>query len=249
MLTCWKTPKKLLASFSVGLVAISCAQNQKVATETNTNETVVSSTPPFPTKEPERYRAKRTITTVTAAGETTVTENFVARDGKLRRYEFVMVPQRMVLLYLPEGKFLLVPDVKAFVELTNVDQAGTSDSEDESDTSPDRLLHTEPLVTSYQRLGSETVGGRSTQKYRAVVNSPDGTNVSASETVIWVDELLHMPIKSETKSADGKRVTMELSDISLDVDRVLFQVPGGYQKVTSSELSNSLKFSEFQGKP
>jgi len=241
------------ASVSVAfliLVTISCAQNQKVTTETNTGETVVSSTPPFQTKEPERYRATRTITTIDATGETVVTKNSIARDGELRRDEALTGPQRKVYLYLPEGKFLLFPEMKSFVELTNVDQTQASGNNEGSDTSPDRLLHTEPLVTSYQRLGAETINGRSTQKYRAVVNGSGETNVSGSETVIWFDEALHMPLKSETKSGGGKRVTMELSDISLDVDRVLFQVPEGYQKITLSDVSRSgKKLTEFQGKP
>jgi outer membrane lipoprotein-sorting protein len=246
MLTLRKSTKFISVTFLI-LVTVSCAQNQKIPTETNTSETVVSSTPPFQTKEPERYRATRTITTVNASGETVVTKNSIARDGERRRDEVLTGAQRMVYLYLPEGKFLLVPNEKVFVELTNVDKTQVSG---ESETSPDRLLHTEPLETSYQRLGTETINGRSTQKYRAVVNSPGGTNVSASETLIWFDEALHMPIKSETKSGDGKRVTMELSDISLDVDRVVFQVPEGYQKITLSDVSRSeKKSSEFQGKP
>jgi outer membrane lipoprotein-sorting protein len=246
MLTLRKSTKFAPVVFLI-LVTVSCAQNQKTTTETNTSEAVVSSTPPFQTKEPERYRATRTITTVNASGETVVTKNSIARDGERRRDEVLTGAQRTVYLYLPEGKFLLVPNEKVFVELTNVDQTQVSD---ESETSPDRLLHTEPLETSYQRLGAETINGRSTQKYRAVVNSPGGTNVSASETLIWFDEALHMPIKSETKSGDGKRVTMELSDISLDVDRVVFQVPEGYQKITLSDVSRSeKKSSEFQGKP
>lgn len=230
------------------LITVSCAPNQKVTTETTTsNETIVSSTPPFQTKEPERYQATRTITTVNASGETTVTKNSIARDGERRRDESLTGPQRIVYLYLPEGKFLLLPDLKSFVELTNVDQTQLSD---EPDTSPDRLLHTEPLVTSYQRLGPETINGRNTQKYRAVVNSSGETSVSGSETLIWFDEALRMPIKSETKAGDGKRVTMELSEISLDVDRVVFQVPEGYQKITLSELSQmEKKSSAFQGKP
>jgi outer membrane lipoprotein-sorting protein len=249
MLTLRKSTQFASVSFLI-LVTISCAQNQKATTETNTGETVVSSTPPFQTKEPERYRATRTITTVDANGETIVTKNLIAHDGERRRDEPLTEPQRTVYLYLPEGKFLLLPDLRAFVELTNVDQTQASPNDDESDTSPDRLLHTEPLVTSYQRLGPETINGRSTQKYRAVVNSSGDTNVSGSETVIWFDETLHMPIKSETKADGGKRVTMELSDISLDVDRVGFQVPEGYQKITLSDVSKSeKKSSDFRGKP
>jgi hypothetical protein len=43
---------------------------------------------------------------------------------------------------------------------------------------------------------------------------------------------------------------MEMSKISLDVDRVVFQVPEGYQKTTLSDVSKGgKKFGEFQGKP
>ena len=246
------TRRKTLISFSAFLLLAvsSCAPNQKVTTETNANETAVSSTPPFQTKEPERYRATRTITTVTTTGQTTVTKDLIARDGERRRDEPEIAPRRMVFLYVPEGKFILFPDEKVYVELTKLDQAETSSSENESDTSPDRLLHTDPTATSYQRIGTETINGRTTQKYRAVVNSSTDTNVSANETLIWVDETLQIPIKSETKSSDGKRVTTELTDISLDVERALFQVPEGYQKVPLGELDKGWKkFSEFQGKP
>lgn len=231
--------KTLLTSFSVALIAISCAQNQKVVTETTTSETVVSSTPPFQTREPERYRATRTITTVNAAGETVVTKNRVARDGDLRRDETEMGQRRVVYLYLPNGKFLLVPDEKVFVDLTKTDD--TSGIDEESESSPDRLLHTEPIATSYQQIATETVNGRTAQKYRVVVNGSTGTNVSVNETLIWIDEALHMPIKSETTSGDGKRVTMELSEIGLDVDRGVFQIPEGYEKIAMPELLQRLK--------
>lgn len=235
----WTRRKTLLTSFSIALITLSCAQSPRVTTETKPNETVVSSTPPFQTKEPERYRATRTITTMNVAGETIVTKNRVARDGELRRDETEMWQRRVVYLYLPEGKFLLVPDEKVFVDLTKTDD--TSALEEESESSPDRLLHTEPIATSYQQLATETVNGRTAQKYRVVVNSSAGANVSVNETLIWIDETLHMPIKSETTSSDGKRVTMELSDISLDVDRSVFQIPEGYEKIAMTGLLQRLK--------
>lgn len=238
MLTRRKTPKKLLAAFSVAFIAASCTQDQKVATKTTPNETVVSSTPPFQTKEPQRYRATRTITTVTPTGETTVTRNLIARDGELRRDETEMWERRVVYLYRPEGKFLLVPDEEVFVELTKTDDTATSDGE--SETSPDRLLHTDPISTSYQQIATETINGRTAQKYRVVVNSSAGTNVTVTETLIWIDEALHMPIKSETTSGDGKRVTMELSGIELNVDSRVFQIPEGYEKIAMRDLLQRL---------
>ena len=86
--------------------------------------------------------------------------------------------------------------------------------------SPEGLLHAETGNTSYQKLGKEAIAGRNTDKYRVVVNAPSAANVSVSETLIWIDEALKMPVKSETKSPDGTQVSMELSEISLEVDAV-----------------------------
>jgi outer membrane lipoprotein-sorting protein len=101
-------------------------------------------------------------------------------------------------------------------------------------------LHTDTANSSYQKLGTESISGRNTEKYRVVVNSDNAANVSSSETLIWVDEALGMPIRSETKSSDGSRSTMELSDISLEVDKNLFQVPNDYKKITFGEMLNYL---------
>jgi len=244
ILTYRKTSKQLTAVVFLLVIAASCAPNQKVVTETNSNETVISATPPFQTKEPERYRATRTITTVTATGETTITRNTIARDGELRRDETEMWQRRVVYLYLPEGKFLLVPDEKLLVDLTKTDGAEAPGIDDASESSPDRLLHTDPIATTYQQIATETINGRTAQKYRVVVNSSTGTNVSVNETLIWIDDALHMPVKSETTSSDGKRVMMELSEISLDVDRGVFQIPEGYEKIAMRDLLERLKVSE-----
>jgi outer membrane lipoprotein-sorting protein len=221
------------------LLTVSCAQSQKVVPDAP-DGTVVSATPPFQTKEPERYRATRTITTVTAAGETIVTQNRIARAGELRRDETDEAGRRVVYLDLREGKFVVLPNEALFAELVNTDEA-TSASEENSESSPDRLLHTDPIAATYQRLGAETINGRTTQKYRVVVNSSPAANVSVSETVIWIDDALQMPIKSESKSASGARATMELSEIALAVDQSLFRVPEGYEKITFAELRKRLQ--------
>lgn len=227
----------LLAVFL--LLTVSCAQSPKVVPDTQEG-TVISTTPPFQTKEPERYRATRTITTLTAAGETIVTQNRIARDGELRRDESESAGRRVVYLDLREGKFIVLPNEALFAELVNTDEAGI-ESDENSESSPDRLLHTEPIATTYERIGAETINGRNTQKYRVVVNSSPAANVSVSETVIWIDDALQMPIKSETKSANGARSTMELSEIALALDQSLFRVPEGYEKITFAELRKRLK--------
>ncbi len=57
---------------------------------------------------------------------------------------------------------------------------------------------------------------------------------------MWIDEALQMPIRSETKSADGTRVMMEVSEIKLEVEKSLFAIPEGYKKVTFTELRKRL---------
>ena len=156
----------------------------------------------------------------------------MAKDGELHRLEMEFLLKRQIFLDLAEGKLLLLPGEKVYADL-NGPPPGSS-YEDES--SPERLLHTDAGNSSYQKLGTEMISGRKTQKYRVVVNGGNAPNVSSSETLIWVDEALGMPIKSETRSSDGSRSTMELSGISLDVGKDLFQVPNDYKKITFGEL-------------
>jgi outer membrane lipoprotein-sorting protein len=226
-----------LATVSLTLLFVSCVQNQKPA-NTNANATVFSTTPPFETNEPQSYRATRTFTTVNANGQTTTSKSLTARDGEMRREESEENGQRLVYLTLPEGRFLLLPDDKLFSPAPNQD---LNSSDEPSESSPDRLLHTEMVTSGYQKLGSENVGGRNLQKYRVVVNNSAGENVSVGDMLLWFDEALHMPVKTEITSPDGTRVTAEISDVVLNVDKHLFEIPKDYRKMEFIELGERLK--------
>jgi len=141
---------------------------------------------------------------------------------------------------VPEGKFVLLPGEKVYADVTDESQISADPNEEGLQSSPDALLHTDDGSTSYQKLGNEVIAGRNANKYRIVVNSPAPANVSQSETLMWIDEALQMPIKSETKSADGTRVTMEVSEIKLEADKDLFTIPEGYKKLTFNELRKRL---------
>jgi outer membrane lipoprotein-sorting protein len=159
----------------------------------------------------------------------------VARDGESRRNE-----SETVYLDVPEGKFVLLPGKKLYADLTDQSRISADQDEEGLNASPDALLQNDVGSTSYQKLGSEVIAGRKANKYRIVVNSSATANVSQSETVMWIDEALQMPVRSETKSADGTRVTMELSEIRLEVDKNLFTIPGDYKKLAFSELRKRL---------
>lgn len=224
------------------LVVAGCGSSGSSTNQASeSTEIIVSATPPFQTKEPERYRATRTITTVNARGESSTTTTAIARDGNLRRHESETAGVRVAYLNTPEGRFILLLDDNLFAELTNENGGSTNADNQPPELAPERLLHAEQMTTSYQNLGSETIGGRSANKYRVVVNSSPAANVTLTETLIWIDEALRMPIKSETRSQDGTRVTMELSDIAFDVESRLFQIPNDYEKVTFSELRKRLR--------
>lgn len=229
----------VIAVSVVLLVVASCrSQSETITTQPASSDPVVSSTPPFQTKEPERYHALRTITVVSPTGETVVTKTSVARDGESRRQESETGSKTIVYLDVSEGRFVLLPAEKVYADLK--DDEGRIPADDDEETSPERLLHEDPASTSYQRLGAEAVAGRNANKYRIVVNSSRAANVSQSETLMWIDEALQMPVRSETKSSDGTRVTMEVSEIKLEVNSALFRVPQEYQKLSFTEFRNRL---------
>ena len=238
---------------SVGIICVICgwlflsacrSQTETAATDKPLTEVTVSSTPPFQTKEPDRYRATRTVTIVSSNGETVATKTSIARDGDLRRQTLETDGYEMIYLDLAEGRFVLLPAESVYANLADETAHTVPDGED-SDFSPDRLLHSDSSPTSsYQTLGKEVIDGRGANKYRVAVNSSSAGSVSQSETLIWIDEALNMPIKSETTSPDRTRVTMQLSEIALEVDRTLFQIPEGYEKVTFKEIRKRLKKSE-----
>jgi hypothetical protein len=233
--------RRELAVISLVLLTISCRpQNTSVSNENSSTDTIVSATPPFQTKEPDRYRAIRIITTESASGQLVITKSLIARDGEMRRNESQVEGKTIAYLEAPEGRLVLLPEEKIYTEVTS-DSGLPSTEDDETLTrSPEGLLHTETGNTSYQKLGKETYRGRNTDKYRVVVNAASAGNVSVSETLIWIDEALKMPVATETKSADGTRVLTELADISLDVDKSIFQIPKDYRKVTFLEFRKRL---------
>jgi len=220
--------KALYGSIALLFLATCKINNEPVKTATTPSETIVSSTPPFQTKEPDRYRATRTITTTTSAGETEVRRTSITKDGELRRYESLGADDadRRIYLCVPDGYFVLLPRDKIYIDLARKDDTVPT----EEDITPEALLHSDVTSTSYQKIGPDSIGGRNTTKYRIVVNNSTAGNVSVSETLMWVDDALHMPIRSETTSTDGSKVVMELSDLTLEVDKSVFQIPEDYKK-------------------
>jgi hypothetical protein len=218
----------------------------KVAGET-------SSTPPFSTREPERYQArvlfKNSLGEQTAAPPETSAgtsfETFIARDGEKRREEYELSPGLKVYdLSLPSGRFLLLPSRKLYAEIRPGASplfppntpAGAAE-----DFSPDRLINDSGALARYEKLGPEEIGGRATMKYRVRLAGDGAKDAGAGlESLIWIDERLGMPVRSETSQRGGTlsaQAVMELQDIREEVDQSLFELPGDYRKVEPRELA------------
>jgi outer membrane lipoprotein-sorting protein len=210
-----------------------------------------ASTPPFATKEPERYQAIRVITT-SAAGTNgaaePVSRTLIARDGERRREDYEAgAGEKISYLQLPEGSYVLLPDKKLYAELKPEGEGGGSSKASERatsiapDFSPDRLLNEVRPESRYEKLGPETLNGRAVQKYRVTVLGKTGTSRAVTtESIVWVDEQLGMPVRTETTStggaATGAKVVTELRDIKETIDAGLLELPQGYRKVEAREL-------------
>jgi outer membrane lipoprotein-sorting protein len=213
------------------------SQGEPVVNDYASSETIVAATPPFKTKEPDRYRGTRITTVQTSNGEARITKLFIARDGDMRRHESGTGAAQTVYLERPEGRFVLLVAEKVYVDVTATPEISPS----QEDVTPEWIVHSDTGTTSYQKLGMEVVGGRNAEKYRIIVNTPTSGSVIVSETFLWIDEALQMPIRSEMKGSDGVKITTELTDVALDVDNRVFQVPDDYQKITYTEFMNRLR--------
>lgn len=234
------------------LAAASCKRSEGTGNQTaaggNTGGAVeaASLTPPFATKEPERYQATRVMTSssggVEANGGAPGGQTFIARDGDRRREDYeTSAGEKISYLQLPEGSYVLLPAKRLYAELKPEASGATSEPSVPPDFSPDKLLNETRPQSRYEKLGAENVNGRATMKYRVTVLGKTGAGREVTTTsLVWVDESLGMPVKSETTStggaASGARVTMELRDIKETIDAGVFELPPDYRKVEAREL-------------
>src|SRR5258708_2347743 len=234
----------ILILIAIALVFLPSCKSRNQSTINVPANTIVSSTPPFQTKEPERYQAVRSMTFSKAGGASVKTKTLLAKSGEMRRDEYqTETNQRIVYLDLPAGHFILLPEAKLYADLSSEAGGGLDppDRQDiDSESSPDRLLNSDPIAARYEKMGGEAVNGRNTSKYRVLVNTSTGGTVSNGETLIWIDEALGLPLKSETVTPNGDRTDMELSGIVLEVDKHLFEIPDGYKKVAPREIRERL---------
>lgn len=225
-----KTPLLFLAFVTVYFVACSGGSPEQHTAQTNSGS-VTSSTPPFATREPERYRATRVITTSREGSDSYIVTTRIARDGGNRREEHQATSGTVVYLENADGSFIVHPTQKLYAAIN--DGAGNASTESQlADVPP---LDQARGETTYELLGTEQLGERQTTKYRVTYGTKADETVPQVETLIWIDQSLGMPIRTETKSVKTI-VLMELKEIATEVDLRLFQMPKDYKRVDIKAL-------------
>lgn len=230
------------------------------ANTANGNSTVAtdntSKTPPFSTKEPERYQATMVVSGSLGGGDSPVIpgvsnllsrEMKIARDGERRRVDYELIPgAKMSDLQIPSGHFILLHSKKLYAEV-KPGAAGdltTAARNLPSDFSPEKLINETAPGANYEKLGTEELNGRTVTKYRVTTAGKGEGRGLSTETLVWIDETLGMPVKSETVStgerARGSKVTMELRDIKQEVDQSVFELPQDYKKVSAEEITSQM---------
>ena len=247
-----RTPALILMVAAVALATLGAGlywrhrQKTRTAPAAPRAETT-SSLPPFSTKEPQRYQANRITSSRSSEpgtqDQTDVSQVFLARDGDKRREDYDLDGLSISYLELPGARYALLPSQKIYTDLNEAEEGGLP-ADDDAEFSPDRLLNESPVESVYELQGPETINGREATKYRVTTTNATGTDSVKTETKIWIDQALQLPLKSEMMvSGNGIQsiVTTELQNLSVEVPGAVFELPADFRKVSAKEFERQLR--------
>jgi hypothetical protein len=259
-------PGVLKTSSSICLLTISIlilvgSACQKVDTNANTNLAANANTSPtnananlspetisaIAAREPEKYRATLVFSAETEGGEKTVgiptLSAEVARNGADRRVSFKL-PDGSDLIYLEQGDkhIVITPARKQYAELT----PEATGFQLQKLMTPGQLVSYLEKLKGVERVGEETISGRTADKYRYATTANTSTSAGqvSTEAFVYVDKETGLPLRSElyteasgnVQGVKGAKIVAEMRDISTNVDESMFQVPTGLNKVPPEQV-------------
>ncbi len=124
--------------------------------------------------------------------------------------------------------YSLMIDQKMYMELPDEQTGGIADFEGK------------PCFgyKSAKKLGSETVAGRKTEKWRCTGELKTAPGETASDTTIWFDWELKFPIRDISDSGDA----FEVRNIKIGrQDASLFKIPPGFKKFDLSSMMQQMQ--------
>jgi hypothetical protein len=247
--------------FVVGLLIVAGSGCQRADTNANTNLTTNSNTSPtnananmspgttgIAAREPEQYRATLVFSAETEGGQKTVgiptLSVDVARSGADRRVSFKL-PDGSDLIYLEQGDkhIVVAPGRKQYAELT----PEATGFQLQKLMTPGQLVSYLEKLRGVERVGDDTINGRTADKYRYANTTNTSTSAGQvnTEAFVYVDKETGLPLRSElyteasgnVQGVKGAKIVAEMRDITTTtVDPTLFQVPAGLNKVPPEQV-------------
>ena len=245
----------------LGLSILSSSGCQRADTNANTNLTVNTNTATnananmspdttvvIAAREPDQYRATLVFSAETEGGQKTVgiptLSVDVARSGADRRVAFKL-PDGSDLIYLEQGDkhIVLAPGRKQYAELT----PEATGFQLQKLMTPGQLVAYLEKLRGVERVGDDTINGRTADKYRYANTTNTSTSAGQlnTEAFVYVDKETGLPLRSElyteasgnVQGVKGAKIVAEMRDITTTtVDPTLFQVPAGLNKVPPEQV-------------
>lgn len=222
-------------------------------THTDSTEQLVSdeiSQPPFQSKEPEKYQAQIVFafkwdeTDAESIEQTTL----VARDGLNRRLDFKNDDKRQISrLETADGKrFLLAPQRKIYAQIFEPASEIFIEAVAPEEYSLAHLLYAKPAQARFQKIGAENVNGKQLTKYLVNFDVIRGSENARTETAVWIDENIGLPVRTEIaaivdQKPTGAKSVVELRDFKLEPDADVFNIPANFRQVSVKEFQELVK--------
>jgi len=261
-----KTVKALCwgAMATVAIAAGACQRTDTSNTNINTNLSANANMSPaananvspgdlstIATREPEQYRATLVLSAETEGGEKTIgiptLSAEIARNGADRRVAFKL-PDGSDLIYLEKGgqHMVLLPARKQYAELT----PESTGIQFQKLMTPGQLVGRLENLKGLERIGEETIAGRTAEKYRYTRTANTNTSAGSvnAEAYVFVDKETGLPLRSElfaeasgnVQGMKGVKIVAEMRDITTNIDSAWFDVPTGYSKVPPEQVRQQI---------
>jgi hypothetical protein len=250
---------------TAALIAIGSACQPATNTNTNANLTVNANLTPanvnanvstapitsIAAREPEQYRATLLLSAETEGGQKTIgiptLSAEVARSGADRRVSFKL-PDGSDLIYLEKAgvHIVVAPGRKQYAELT----PEATGFQLHKLMTPGQLVARLENLKGVERVGEETITGRTAEKYRYATTRNTSTQAGqvSAEAFVFVDKETGLPLRAElfteasgnVQGVKGAKIVAEMRDINTTVDNSLFEVPAGFSKVPPAQVKQQI---------
>jgi len=221
--------------------------NANTATANTNSNAAPESLTVIAAREPERYSATLVLSAETAGGEKTIgiptLSAEVGRNGADRRVAFKL-PDGSDLIYIDHDNhhYAILPARKQYAELT----PEAIGFQLQKLMTPGQIVSYLQNLKGIERVGEESLNGRTTEKYRysKTVQTDTQAGEVKNDAYVYIDKDTGLPLRSElfaeasgeVKGVKSAKIVAEMRDVNTNVDLTNFEVPAGYTKIPPEQI-------------